>query len=158
MIKFTTILWLCFTSVYGQGKFTAEQTAYNYFITEIFNKKYPDSKKMFFSGHAKKYKNLIFPFTECFANSNLDYNKFFKAHENLTDEVITIEKSVIANIKYLKEHKSRQLNVSVFKSVKIDDLDYVYIHVYLEHHFVDHFLIQISNEGKVSYCEKAEII
>ncbi len=157
MIKIIPILLLTFLGSKTSQTLKPEQVAYDYFVKEIFPKKYPESNKIFFNGTAGRYNYTIYPFYDCFKDSGLSDGEFIGAHNKLSMDEIEIKK-ITPGIKYLRSHRAKQLNVSIFRSVQFKGSEYIYIHVYLEYQFVDHFLIQITNDDKVSYCEKGEVI
>lgn len=151
------ILTFIVTSLLAIANASPEQVAFNYFATEIINKSYPDSKAIYFSGQTEGEKSISGPFVQCF-KSDTDFGEFYYQWRKSEDEKLNIESSNFSILQKSSKPKLRQLNLKIYRAVANDETVYVYIKVFKEKHFVDHYLLKISSNIVVDVCHKNEVI
>lgn len=154
------ILFLLVVAINGHAQqISFEQIAINYFATNILNDKYPDGKRVYFSGQSEGEQTIIGPFAKCFG-SDSNFSKFFYEQKKGVSESVPIEIGSFPRLKKSTKVKSNCLSLKVHRSVVNSDLVYVYINVFKEKHFVDHYLIKMSSSSNtvVDVCRESEII
>lgn len=147
------------TTLFATANDSSEQIAFNYFAAEIIDKNYPDSKAIFFSGQTESEKSIAGPFARCFA-FDTDFIRFYYQEKKTESEKIDIESNSLPRLKKCSKVKSRQLNLKIYRAVANVEVVYVYIKVFKEGHFVDHYLIKVSSSDKqvIDVCHTNEIM
>jgi hypothetical protein len=156
MFRLIFILLITASAVKAQ-QINFEQTAFDYFVTEIFTQKYPDAKVLYYSGQTENERSIAGPFAKCF-QSDSDFSQFFYKQKKSESEKLAIESSSHQQIKKTSKAKSKQLNLRIYRAVTNGEIVYVYIKVFKEKHFVDHYLVKISSNKVVDACHENEII
>jgi 5,10-methylene-tetrahydrofolate dehydrogenase/methenyl tetrahydrofolate cyclohydrolase len=133
-----------------------EQIAFNHFASEIIVKNYPDTKAIYFPGQTESEKSMAGPFARCFG-SDADFSQFYYQQKKTSSEKLAIE-SEFPNLQKSSKIKSKQLNLKIYRAVTKGEIDYVYIKVFKEKHFTDHYLIKISSGKVVDVCLMNEVI
>ena len=134
-----------------------EQTAFNYFATEIFPQNYPSAKIICYSGQTEIERSIAGPFAKCF-ESDGNFSQFYYQQRKSESEKLTIESGTFHQFKIKAKTKSKQLNLRIYRAVTNGEIAYVYIKVFKEKHFVDHYLIKVSSNQVVDACHMNEII
>jgi hypothetical protein len=147
-----------FTSVLLNDN-TAEQIALDYFATRILPDHYFEYKKVYFTGYTEPEKTIHGPFLGCF---NLE-NEFVEFLRNTSEEKsnrLELKTREYPKLKLSNRDKSNGLNLHIYRSIRKSDVGYVYLYVFINRQFIDHYLLQISTkENKViECCLKQEIM
>jgi len=136
-----------------------EQIAFNYFTTEIFTQNYPNAKVIYYCGQTESERSIAGPFAKCF-ESDSDFSQFYYHQKKSESEKLTIESDNFNRLKKISSTKSKQLNLRIYRAVTNGEMVYVYIKIFKEKHFVDHYLIKVSSSNKevIDFCRMNEII
>lgn len=134
-----------------------EQTAFNYFATEIFTQNYPNAKGIYYSGQTESERSIAGQFAKCF-ESDSNFSQFYYEQKKSESEKLIIESGTFHQFKKTAKTKSKQLNLRIYRAVTNGEMAYVYIKVFKENHFVDHYLIKVSSNKAVDACHVNEII
>lgn len=134
-----------------------EQTVFNYFATEIFTQNYPNAKRIYYSGQTESERSIAGPFAKCF-ESDSNFSQFYYQQKKSESKKLTIESGTFHHFKKIAKTKSKQLNLRIYRAVTNGEIIYVYIKVFKEKHFVDHYLIKVSSNEVVDVCHINEII
>ncbi len=157
-IVYTLFFLIVLTSV-ARAQSGYEQVAFSYFLEEIFPKKFTNEKSAEFDCKTKKEFTYLGHVDICFKDeSNLEEK--LKPESGTSDTTQIELSSKGAQIKIVKVRPmSKRVKLSVLKSIKVNGLNYVLINVYKKDHYVDHYLLEISNENKIlRWCSSEEII
>ena len=135
-----------------------EQLAFDYFMENIFFKTYKFEKSIYVSSNLENKVSMDLEglFFNC-AFLDKSFGKF-KLADNDTDELEKIELTFHVKVKFLKKPRTRKLNLLLHKSISQKDNHYVYLTVFKENHFVDHYLIKIVEDKVKEYCLVNEVI
>lgn len=144
------------TILFSIGNDPAEQIAINHFTSDIINRNYPESKAICFSGRTENEQSIAGPFAKCF-QSDEDFSQFYYQQKASDAETIVVESASSRLQKSLKT-KSKQLNLKIYRAVRHGEIEYVYLKVFKEKHFVDHYLMKISSSKVVDVCQTNEVI
>jgi len=139
------------------GDSSPEQLAFKYFMEVIYMDNYSDKKAVYFSGMSEGKRSIAGPFSNCFALDEGFKNILYNIKTEEADQII-IQKGNWSGIKFIRKPKSKRLSIEIYRSVKIDDFNYVYISVYKPKEFVDHFLIKATDQEVIEYCQINEVI
>ncbi len=137
-----------------------EQTAYDYFITEILIQEYREEKRVYYSGYTEEKIHFSGILLDCFESVDR-FRELVSTFQNIESEKLLIQiSSTSVNLKRSKRVKMGKLNLEVYRAIITGDQTYVYLTVYKPKHFVDHYLITISPESRevIDVCLKSEII
>lgn len=156
--KIITVLIIIFFSSNISGQEKNEQLALDYFMIDIFGKKYNCEKAIYVSENIEN--NIDIGLNGLFSNCSILDNSFgkLKLESNSGEQLEKIELRTDNKVKFLKKPRSRKINVVVYKSINQGDKHYVYLSVLKEHSFVDHYLIKIVGNKAVDYCVVNEAI
>lgn len=151
------LLILSFISITSRPN--AEQIAFDYFANEILSKKYHQISKVYFPGRSELEESIAGPFSQCFETDE-SFSKYFYQHKKTASEEVCIDFTAFPKFKKSVKSKANNLNLRVYRAVNNNDISYVYIKVYKEKHFVDHYLIKISlhDAAVVDVCRINETI
>lgn len=147
---------ICLALSFSQG-LESEQVAFDFFLKEIFPKEYPSNNGLYFPGCTEKQSSLAGPFPKCF-DSHKELVDFFYKTKPSELQQIKIRTEVQANIKFLKKSRSNSLDVAVYRSFEFAGSEYVYISVYKDKEFVDHYIITITDKKVKDHCKVGEVI
>jgi hypothetical protein len=134
-----------------------EQAAFNYFASEIFTKNYHDAKRIYYCGQTENERSITGPFAKCFETDS-NFSQFYYQQKKSESEKLTIESNTFHQFKKIAKSKSGQLNLRIYRAVTNGEMIYVYIKVFKEKHFVDHYLVKMSSNKVVDVCHSNEII
>lgn len=157
---FRLIFIILITAAAAQAQqITVEQIAFNHFATEVFAQNYPNAKRVFYYGQTEREETIGGPFAECF-KSDSDFQELLYQKHKMVTEKIDIESEGFPQFKVSSKSKPKQLNLRIYRAVKRNEIVYVYMKVYREMHFVDHYLIKISvaTQKVLDVCHTNEII
>jgi hypothetical protein len=73
-------------------------------------------------------------------------------------EKLNIELSNFSRLHKSSKTKAKQLNLKIYRAVANGEFEYVYIKVFKEKHFVDHYLVKIFSNDVVDVCRMNEVI
>jgi hypothetical protein len=135
-----------------------EQTAFNYFASEIVAKQYSQVSHLYLTGQSEAEATIKGPFRECFAGT--DFQSFWYGQHSTVAAAVPITYRGFPAFKKAAASGNGRLQVRIYRAVASSDGFYTYISVYKIHHFVDHYLIKVSgvNSEVVEVCRKSEII
>lgn len=134
-----------------------EQIAFNHFATEIFTQNYPNAKVIYYCGQTESERSIAGPFAKCF-EADGNFSQFYYQQKKSESEKLTIKSNTFHQFKKIAKAKSGQLNLRIYRAVTNDEMTYVYIKVFKEKHFVDHYLIKLSSGKVVDVCHANEVI
>jgi hypothetical protein len=159
MINVAVILFLSLISQDNPKQDVApEQVALDFFLTEIFQNKYPLAKRIFVSDSTLTERSSTRPVRECVMKSGSDFYKIFPSLDRTDTNSIKLSVKNLTGIKFLKHSKKRKFIIQVNGSVRYQHSDYVDVTVYLIDSFVDHYLIKVQDEKAIDYCYVNELI
>ncbi|MCI1189156.1 hypothetical protein MON38_17165 [Hymenobacter sp. DH14] len=136
-----------------------EQTAFNYFASEVVAKRYPQAEHFYLTGQSEAEANISGPFWKCFPGT--DFPAFWRSQHANGVAIVLIAYREFSLFKKSAVSKKGRLQVRIYRAVVgSDGASYTYIKVYKIHHFVDHYLIKImgANNEIVDVCQENEII
>lgn len=163
-IKFKPMFKLCFIFliipfVAQTQHISVEQAAFDYFAIKIFAQNYPDIKRVYYSGETEREETIVGPFGDCF-QSDSKFQEFFKEKHEVVSEKIDIESANVMKFKKSSKSHPRQLNLMIYRGVRQNEIMYVYMKIYKEMHFADHYLIKIQAASRqvLEVCRTNEIM
>ncbi len=139
---------------------SAEQIAFDYFVTKVLTQNYPEKNKIYFSGQTQRKKSIGGPFFNCFKTDSAFSQFYYQHYSDVESDQIIIDSSNFPKVKKSTKMKGNQLNLEIYRSVNKYGIAYVYIMVYQPRYFADHYLmkISISNQEVIDVCRVNEIM
>ncbi|TJY36484.1 hypothetical protein [Pontimicrobium aquaticum] len=158
-MKYIVIIFSLISSIVVSQSKNIEQLAFDYFIEEILAKDYVNEKSVYFSGYTQNENKLGIGglFAYCFESEKPFVDFIYNFKPKKTQPKIIIRENH-PKTKFLKKFKKRKLEIEVYTSVKYDDYYLVYINVYKQSHFVNHYLIRLKNHKVIDFCFEGEVI
>jgi hypothetical protein len=157
MFRLVLIFSITSLSVHAQQKNDFEQLAFNYFATEIVTHNYPNAKEIYYTGQTENERSIAGPFAKCF-HLDSNFSQFYHRQKKSEADRKTIESGTFHQFKKSAKAKSNRLNLRIYRAVTNDEVVYIYIKVFKENYFVDHYLIKVFADKIVDACHMNEII
>jgi hypothetical protein len=158
--KIIIALWLIPHFTFSQHNENKEQMVFAYFMENLFYKDYPDILKVEFSGYTEEEMSKLYHYKTCFADSEKLRNAMDStAHQKVLPK-IKIAYTDIKNITIKQLHpNSRRTKIYVLQKTPVNNHYYLVIQVIKPIHFVNYYLSELDNSGKIMrWCRTGEII
>lgn len=135
-----------------------EQTAFNYFATVLVAQYYPHAKRLYLTGHSEAEASLTGPFAACFPGTR--FAGWWRSQPAATGTPELISYRGFPVFKRTGTFRRGGLQVRIYRAVAGPGGAYTHLYVYRAQHFVDHYLLKVSNTMPVTVevCRGSEII
>ena len=135
-----------------------EQTAFNYFATELVARYYPQTKHLYLTGYSEADASLRGPFRKCFSGAG--FESFWQRQPTTDTTRVPIDYHGFSVFKRVNMFRKGGLQVRINRTVTGPDGSLTHLYVYRARHFVDHYLIKVSptTPAVIEFCRGNEII